>query len=299
MHTNNEGVSVSVVIPLFNGASWLPDQLIALANQVEAPDFEVVIADNGSVDGGPETAAYLGDELALAVSIIDASERRGVSHARNVGAAAARGDHLLFCDQDDRVAPGWISAMSNALDIHPAVGGAIIPVRESTGTNWIDACLTTEEMPWRELPVKFGFLPAPNGGNSGIRRGLFEFLGGYDVSYPYGGEDVDLYWRVQLAGCSVGFVEQAIVYYRIHSRSAERLRRHFNYARSAAQLHARFGPEGMQRTELRDVAREWRWLVRSIPAAIREQRVRRMWGPRFARRVGYLWGSALYRTFYP
>ena len=47
---------VSVLIPAKDAAQWIPEQLAALDDQVDAPPFEVVIADNGSTDGTPQAA---------------------------------------------------------------------------------------------------------------------------------------------------------------------------------------------------------------------------------------------------
>jgi glycosyltransferase involved in cell wall biosynthesis len=95
---------VSVVIPVRNGLPFLDTQLHALADQDYSGDFEVVVSDNGSTDG---TRAHV-DRMSFPFPLrcVDSSQVRGVSHARNVGIAAARGEFLAITDHDDAVHPG-------------------------------------------------------------------------------------------------------------------------------------------------------------------------------------------------
>jgi glycosyltransferase involved in cell wall biosynthesis len=103
-------VDVSVVIPVRNAADHLEEQLAALASQTYEGSWEVVVADNGSTDASLEVVR----SWALRVphlEIVDASDRAGPSHARNVGAAAARGRVLAFVDADDVAAPTWLAEL--------------------------------------------------------------------------------------------------------------------------------------------------------------------------------------------
>src|SRR5688500_11078093 len=106
---------LSVIIPCYNAAATLGVQLAALAAQVYDGSWEVLIADNGSSDGSREMALSYAAAIP-GLRVIDASEKRGAAHARNTGAAAASGAYLLFCDADDEMAPGYLQAMSDALD---------------------------------------------------------------------------------------------------------------------------------------------------------------------------------------
>lgn len=60
----------SVIVPAKDAAQWIPEQLRALASQVEAPSFEVVIGDNGSTDG--TRAAALQEPVPFTVRVVDA-----------------------------------------------------------------------------------------------------------------------------------------------------------------------------------------------------------------------------------
>ena len=98
-------VAVSVVIPARNAARTLDAQLQALAAQRFPAEWEVLVSDNGSTDATRAVAVEWAGRIPL-LRVIDASARPGASAARNLGAAAAHGELLLFCDADDVVADG-------------------------------------------------------------------------------------------------------------------------------------------------------------------------------------------------
>ncbi len=103
---------ISVVVAVRDGLPWLDDQLAALAAQHCESDWEVVVADNGSADASADLVREWGDRC-TAIRLVDASARRGPAAARNIGVESARGDLLAFCDADDVVQPGWLSAMAS------------------------------------------------------------------------------------------------------------------------------------------------------------------------------------------
>ena len=114
--------SVSVVIPAYNAAATLAEQLEALAAQQYEDDWEVVIADNGSTDGTADLARrYRPRFKAL-------SARRRRAAARALLPAQRRGDSrprraAAYCDADDVVAPGWLQAMADAARHYDLIGG--------------------------------------------------------------------------------------------------------------------------------------------------------------------------------
>src|SRR3712207_4277359 len=84
-------LKLSVVIPCLNAASTIAVQLAALSRQSWPGEWEVIVADNGSTDRSRRIAESYGDRLP-GLRVVDASDRRGQAHARNLGAAAATGD---------------------------------------------------------------------------------------------------------------------------------------------------------------------------------------------------------------
>ena len=116
---------LSVVIPAFNGMGFIKEQLDSLANQATTLRWEVIVADNGSTDQTRDYVTSRALEFPVPLRVVDASARRGVSHARNAGAIAARSDHVAICDCDDAVDRHWIDEIYKALQTADVVGGAL------------------------------------------------------------------------------------------------------------------------------------------------------------------------------
>jgi glycosyltransferase involved in cell wall biosynthesis len=113
-------MKLSVIIPCYNADSTIATQIEALASQYWSEAWEVIVADNGSTD---ETRATVEQYRKLFENfrVVDASDRRGSAHARNVGARLAVGEALAFCDADDAVATGWVAAIGEAVAEHSFV----------------------------------------------------------------------------------------------------------------------------------------------------------------------------------
>src|SRR5262245_47230314 len=194
-------VEVSVVVPVRNGAEVIAGQLAALARQDFTGAWEVVVADNGSTDATPAVVEEWADRLP-SLWVASAGAHPGINVARNAGAGAADGDLLLFCDADDEVAPGWVSAMAAALAHADLVGG---PVEQFDDRGRDRGVLQAER-----LATSLGFLPFTIGANLGVRRSAFEAAGGFDEHWPIlGGDDIDFCWRAQLAGALIGYAPGA------------------------------------------------------------------------------------------
>jgi len=208
----SDQADVAVVIPCHNAADTIGPQLKALACQQLNGKMQVVVADNGSTDETATVVKRYADEIDDLI-VVDASGLPSAGFARNVGAAAApQVPLLLFTDADDVVAADWVSSMSEALRQYDMVGG----FTEGVSLNSPKARRWNE--PWGtngELVVAHGFLPHAIGTNMGIRREVFEAVGGWFDRFPgAAADDVEFSWRVQLLGYSLGPARGAFVHYR-------------------------------------------------------------------------------------
>lgn len=226
-------VPFSVVIAAYNAAATLGEQLDALARQVDAPPFEVLVCDNGSSDDTPAVVRSRYEALP-GLRLIDASARRGASNARNAGAAAARGEFLLFCDADDVVADDWVASYATCATDHDALAGGwefarLNDFHEHTGA---------DHAPLFYLPFLPGF--AANGaGNLAVRRSVFAAVGGFDTSLR-AGEDADLCIRMQLAGTALEPCPHAVVHVRLKTGLQDTTRQAFGFGRADKQLRYKY-----------------------------------------------------------
>ena len=239
-------MTVSVIVPTFNGGRWILEQLAALSNQTYAGEWELIIADNGSRDETFSLAASARQRFP-AFRLLDASDVRGQSHARNRAAREASGDVLLFTDQDDIVGPNWIALLTAGLSGSPIVTGPVrhfVDGRSPSGNN--------VQQPHDPLAV--GPFAYPIGCNMGIERNVFLELGGFSEHATRGWEDVDLGIRAAIRGISTTWVEEAVVLHRRPSSVRMTWRKEFIYGRGWTKLERQYpqiSPDGWVRPLLR------------------------------------------------
>lgn len=227
----------TVVIPTYNAASVIGDQLGALAEQVDPPAFEIVVADNGSTDDLVRVIASWQQRLP-GLRRVDASRGRGVSVARNVGIEQASTECVLVCDADDRVSPGWVAAMTAGLREHPLVSGPIeTTLLSGRSADWVPIDRRTTG-----LFETWGGRTYGIGCNLGMRREVWERVGGFDESYPAGAEEIDFAWRAWELGYRFGYVEAALLHYRIRTDLRGVLRQQYNSGRGTTTLYSKFRP---------------------------------------------------------
>ena len=115
MDLSSSGIAtVSVIVPCLDGERYLAQTLTSVVNQTRPP-LEVLVVDNGSRDRSAELANAFGPPVRLLQE-----PRPGAANARIAGAAAARGEALMFLDADDLIAPDTLAALSRALSAEPS-----------------------------------------------------------------------------------------------------------------------------------------------------------------------------------
>jgi len=116
---------VSVVITTLDRLAFLGEAVASVAAQDDVA-HELIVVDHGSSDGTREWLAGRDDFLALSAERDPTRSRSAnISIARNAGLERARGDHVWFLDDDDRMRPGALAALSGALDEQPAAVAAV------------------------------------------------------------------------------------------------------------------------------------------------------------------------------
>ncbi len=202
-------MKISVILPCYNAATTLSEQLDALVGQVistlQAGDWEIVLVDNHSQDESVKIAQHYQKYLPN-LRILSAIEGKSASYARNVGAKNAIGEFLLFCDADDIVAPTWLEAMYAALSqsSHHFVASRFDYQR-------LNGTFGVQRDRLQGLNPKF--LPHAGGCGLGIRASVHESIGGFDESIRFL-EDMEYCFRVQVAGYPLFFADHALIHVR-------------------------------------------------------------------------------------
>ena len=113
--SDNQFVSISVIVPVYKGRVWLKRCLESLKLQtLDANKFEVILVFNGPDDGSAEEAKNFALESQMENLKIIVSTATNAARARNEGLSYAKGSHITWVDIDDLVSPGYLEAMAFA-----------------------------------------------------------------------------------------------------------------------------------------------------------------------------------------
>jgi len=213
--------TASVVIPTRNRCATLATLLARVAPQAEAAAAEVVVVDNGSTDGTPETLRQLEADGKLRIVF---EPIPGATRARNAGARAARGEVVAFVDDDALPSDGWLTALLAPFE-NPRVAAAGGRVRlrfAGALPAWWDAALATYLAAYDlgPEPADLGARPwydSPRGLNLAVRRDALLAVGGFNLRLgpragrPSVGEESDLCFRLLARGHEIRYVPGAVV----------------------------------------------------------------------------------------
>jgi len=287
-------VSVTVVIPARNAGAFIGEQLGALAAQDYEGTWEVVIADDGSTDGTLALARQWADRLP-ALRIVDCSPGRGAGHARNVGAKAAHGEVIAYCDADDVVDKRWLRGLAAALASCDIAGGALEHrlLNDPAIRRW-----RGEEYAAIELPRPMNFLPFAVSCNVAVRADVLAGLGGWRTANRVC-EDIELSWRAQLAGYRLAFAPDAVVHYRHRQSMTALAKQAFRFSREEAYLYKQFRSYGIRRRPARVVARSYLYPLTRLPYLVASPSRRGLWLAVASETAGRLAGSAREAVLYP
>lgn len=285
-------IGVSVVIPCRNSAGTIGAQLEALSIQNHRGAVEVIVADNGSTDDLATLVSQYRTRLPH-LRLVDASGRVGVNHARNRGVDAAEHDLILLCDADDVVSPDWVREMAEVLIRCDLVGGTVVGFRGDPAPH-----ASTAETPHRLSTL--GFLPHPIGANCGFTKRAWRAIGGFDESFVGGADEIDFFWRAQLAGFRLKSASDAIVSYRLRTERRSLVRQARRTSLGTVRLYKRHRTHGFRRRNpILGFSRRIGRIVVDLPGALRGGDALTRWLCHCAALEGHFEGAVRFRTFCP
>ena len=291
----------SVIMIVRDDEAHVGGQLAALAAQETDVPWELVVVDDGSTDRTPDIIAAALPGFADA-RVVRRPAAHSVAGARNTGAAAARGEVLLFCDSDDRVAPGWIDAFVRAVAAPVPPGAERVDAASGCldleALNEPGIALVRPEVAGEGLPVFCGH-PFAYGANCAWRAETFARLGGYrELFAGAAAEDVDLGLRAERAGMRIVPCPEAVLAYRFRSDPLAVARQYRNYERSLAAVWRDHFEPVPGRWWVHRTATRASWLVRHLPDTRADAAGRGRWWMRAGVLAGTVEGSARFGVRY-
>jgi GT2 family glycosyltransferase len=260
---------LSVIVATAYRMKALRDCLESLSKQTLARDeFEVIVINNIPESDGlirPVVESMRAD-LPIQYAI---EARNGLSFSRNLGISMARGDILVFIDDDAVAEPRWLAEILELYETYPqaaAVGGRIDLFWESLCPEWLDRSLFgyLGELDYGDKTLRINPDQRLGGGNFSIKREWLERCGGFSPRLGrnqrslLSGEEVELLLRVQELGGECYYVPSALVY---HPAPISRLNKKFFRqrvywgARSAVRVDQLHTPAQIQQRLMAGVLR--------------------------------------------
>ncbi|MBV9233000.1 MAG: glycosyltransferase [Candidatus Eremiobacteraeota bacterium] len=223
-------IASTVQLCTYNRAPLLERVLEACFDQsIDPQRYEVVLVDDGSTDA---TAATIDRARARATCRFIAvhQENRGLANARNVGIAKAKGDRIIFIDDDVLPLPNFVAEHARAASRHPQaiVRGGAIEVED------------LDELPppiWSVRNYSGNYFWTTN---VSVPLATIRSIGGFDESFAeYGWEDIEVGLRLRARGVRAVFNPAALVYHYKPPRQARDVDRMLAQARAQARTAVR------------------------------------------------------------
>ncbi len=267
---------VSVVVCAYNAADTLEDCLSSL-DRLTYPDYEVILVNDGSRDATGDIG-----RRHTRVRVIDVPNA-GLSAARNVGLAEARGEIIAYTDADTRVDPDWLTFLVQPFQTSDVVGSGgpnVVPADDPP----MAQCVARAPGGPTHVLLDDRIAEHVPGCNMAFRREALLAIGGFNPIYLRAGDDVDVCWRLQARGWRIGFSAAALVWHHHRTSVNTYWRQQVGYGEGETWLMAHH-PE-----KFLDGHMLWRGRIYSpLPF------VRSLWGVRVNAGV---WGTAAFPSVY-
>jgi GT2 family glycosyltransferase len=216
-----ESLSISIIIPHLNGKHHLDDCLGSLRCQTFT-GFEVIIVDNGSTDG---SQAYIKTSYPE-VRLLELNKNLGFTGACNAGYNISKGDLIVLLNNDTEVDAHWLETLTNSFERVPEAGSVASKMLLFDRRDLIHTAgdyYRVDGIPgnrgiWQQDTGQYDneiFVFSACGGAAAYRRTMLEEIGFLDEDFFFSCEDIDLAWRINLAGYKVLYNPQAVVYHKL------------------------------------------------------------------------------------
>lgn len=285
MHANASPLQnprVSILIPNWNGARFLPTCLSALQQQT-FHDFEIVVVDNASTD---ESRALIARDFQN-VRVLALDANYFFAGAINRGIRATQSEIVVLLNNDTEAEPTWLEELIRALDAHPRAGmaasklhlfderaklhsaGDFYRIDGVPGNRGVWEIDTGQYDDANVPPPLFGVC----GGACAYRRAMLDEIGLFDKDLQFNCEDVDLNWRARLAGYECVFAPHAMVYHMLSASGGGKFASYF-VGRNFIAVLAKNYPRGLWQKHWRKILRAQLRITRDALKAWRGEAAR-------------------------
>jgi glycosyltransferase involved in cell wall biosynthesis len=222
---------ISVVVCSYNGSATIRDCLNGLQH-VQYPHFEVIVVNDGSTD-------RLADIVSEYPVTLITTPNRGLSSARNTGMHQASGEIIAYIDDDAYPDPHWLQYLAYAYrhTTHAGIGGPnLVPAEDGP----IAQCVANAPGGPVHVLITDEIAEHIPGCNMSFRREALLAVGGFDEIFRSAGDDVDVCWKIQATGETIGYHPAALVWHHRRNSISTYWKQQKGYGKAEALLEAKW-----------------------------------------------------------
>ena len=222
---------ISVIVCTCNGSATIKKCLKGIS-KLDYPNFEVIVVNDGSTDNTAEIVKGFNVKLISTTNY-------GLSSARNTGMYNASGNIIAYIDDDAWPDPHWLQYIAHAYasSNHACIGGPNVSPYEA---GFISTCVANAPGgPVHVLETDEIAEHVP-GCNMTFRKDALMKIGGFDPIFRCAGDDVDVCWRIQESGRTIGFHPSALVWHQRRESLKAYWRQQKGYGKAEALLEGKW-----------------------------------------------------------
>lgn len=205
MSTNNNKISITTILPVYNGEKYLAEAVDSILSQTHRPQ-EIIIIDDGSTDNTAAVAQLFGEPVHYHYQ-----SNQGAGAARNNGADRARGDVLAFLDADDLWVETKLARQIQALAADPTLDMVFGYVQQFHSPELPDEVK-------QQIKIPAEIVPGQHVGAMLIRREAFQKVGPFKTDWEIG-EFIDWYARAEELRLKSLMLPEVVMKRRLHKDS--------------------------------------------------------------------------------
>ncbi len=266
------GPQLSIVIPNWNGAHFLPTCLDSLARQ-NCCALETIVVDNASAD---DSRALLSGNYPH-VQLLELPQNSGFTGACNAGLRVARGELVALLNNDTEVHPDWAREVLAAFRRHPRAGAVASKMLLFDRRDYLHTagdCFSLDGRAsnrgvWQRDCGQFEreeYVFSACGGAAVYRRSMLDQIGLLDDDFFFSCEDIDLGWRAQLAGWRCVYAPRAIVYHHLSATGGGVTASYFDGRNLIYLLAKNYPPDLWRLYGKRVLGTQWQLLCDALAA---------------------------------
>jgi GT2 family glycosyltransferase len=222
---------ITIIVCTYNGSATIKKCLESIL-KINYPHYDVVVVNDGSTDNTEEIIKT------FPVKLITTSNH-GLSNARNRGMYNAIGEIIAYIDDDAFADPDWLKYLAYEFNnsTHSCIGG---PNISPTDSEFISTCVANAPGGPVHVMLSDEIAEHVPGCNMSFRKIDLQNIGGFDPTFRSAGDDVDVCWRIQEAGGTIGFHPSALVWHLRRNSIKAYWKQQKGYGKAEALLEAKW-----------------------------------------------------------